>query len=372
MQRIPTKVHGVIDYATGALLLAAPNLLRLRNKRSRAALRVAGGGALTYSLLTDYELGAYRKLSMPAHLALDASSGVALVAVARVARGWSNGPLDRVVPLLAGLSEIAAAVLTEPRPPARETAGDTGTSTAVSPGTGETGGGPPSGAGGDTPGGTLTDPAAPAAEEPGIPDPPAAQFSYPVADLDDEGAGTGAGRVGSLSPSAAPAPFETPGPSVPAAAGGPMSETERRELADELREDGELLGERTAGSADPLETLIEEEEEAAAAEVRMMSGSTDLNAGGDPAMEPVYEAGGGESEGFELAEADLIENATHGEGHGDPLRDAMAPEAESDLSLENVAYGEPDQEDVTEVVADPDAPDDPDDPGRGPGLAADR
>src|SRR3954470_15409525 len=31
----------------------------------------------------------------------------------------------------------------------------------------------------------------------------------------------------------------------------------------------------------------------------------------DPAMQPVYEAGGGESEGFELAEEELIENATH-------------------------------------------------------------
>ncbi len=371
MQRIPTKVHGVIDYATGAFLLAAPNLLRLRNKRSRAALRVAGGGALTYSLLTDYELGAYRKLPMPAHLALDASSGVALVAVARIARGWRNGPLDRVVPLLAGLSEIAAAALTEPRPPAGETAGGTGTSTAVPPATGGTGGAPQAGAGGDTPEGTLTDPAAPTAQEPGIPGPPAAQFSYPVPDLDDEGAGTGAGRVSSLSPSAATPPFETPGPSVPAAAGGPMSDTERQELADELRLDGELLGERTAGSSDPLETLIAEEEEAAAAEVRMMGGPVDINAGGDPAMEPVYEAGGGESEGFELAEADLIENATHGDGHGDPLRDAMAPEAESDLSLQNVTYGEPDQEDVTETVSDPEAPDE-DDPGRGPGIAMDR
>ena len=44
----------------------------------------------------------------------------------------------------------------------------------------------------------------------------------------------------------------------------------------------------------------------------------------------VEEAGGGEAEGFETAERELEENATHGEGRGDPLRDAMTPEIESD------------------------------------------
>lgn len=36
----------------------------------------------------------------------------------------------------------------------------------------------------------------------------------------------------------------------------------------------------------------------------------------DPAMAPVYEAGGGESEGFEMAEEALIEHASHGDEHG--------------------------------------------------------
>ena len=36
----------------------------------------------------------------------------------------------------------------------------------------------------------------------------------------------------------------------------------------------------------------------------------------DPAMEPVIEAGGGESEGFELAEEQLIEHASHGDWGG--------------------------------------------------------
>jgi hypothetical protein len=36
----------------------------------------------------------------------------------------------------------------------------------------------------------------------------------------------------------------------------------------------------------------------------------------DPALAPLIEAGEGESEGFELAEADLIEHTEHGDDHG--------------------------------------------------------
>ncbi len=57
-------------------------------------------------------------------------------------------------------------------------------------------------------------------------------------------------------------------------------------------------------------------------------------------MDPVYQAGGGEEEGWEAAEADLVENATHGDGHGQPERDAFTPEVESDHST--VVYSEAD------------------------------
>jgi hypothetical protein len=55
----------------------------------------------------------------------------------------------------------------------------------------------------------------------------------------------------------------------------------------------------------------------------------------------VEEAGGGESEGFELAEQELIEHATHGDGHTPSriMRDAGRQE-ESSASV----YGEADEE----------------------------
>lgn len=62
----------------------------------------------------------------------------------------------------------------------------------------------------------------------------------------------------------------------------------------------------------------------------------------DEALRPVYEAGGGEAEGFELAERDLVRNASHDDGAAFPERDAFTPELESDLSP--VEYGEADAE----------------------------
>jgi hypothetical protein len=87
------------------------------------------------------------------------------------------------------------------------------------------------------------------------------------------------------------------------------------------------------------------------------------------AMRPVEEAGGGEAEGFEQAEQDLIENASHGDGQGDPIADAIDNES-AEAARSTAAYGEPDEVDPTEVTSDPD--EGPDDPGRGPGIAADR
>jgi hypothetical protein len=115
------------------------------------------------------------------------------------------------------------------------------------------------------------------------------------------------------------------------------------------------------------DTLVAQQEAAAAAEAASIGGVAPQDAS-DPAMEPVYQAGGGEQEGFEAAEADLVENATHGDGYGEPERDALTPELESDRST--AVYGETDRIPSTEVVEDPTAG--PADPGAGPGLAADR
>ena len=96
--------------------------------------------------------------------------------------------------------------------------------------------------------------------------------------------------------------------------------------------------------------FVAAEEAAAAAEARGIGGPRLDDAHGDEAFEAVDEAGGGESEGFEAAEEQLIENATHGDGRADPIGDAFTPEVESD---ERTAVdGEADEERVSELDED--------------------
>jgi hypothetical protein len=64
----------------------------------------------------------------------------------------------------------------------------------------------------------------------------------------------------------------------------------------------------------------------------------------DPALAPLIEAGEGEQEGFELAEGDLIEHASHGDSHGTSriTSDAAGFDDPEDADAE---YGESDEED---------------------------
>jgi len=112
--RLPTRIHGMLDYLLGALLIASPWLFGFADDAAARWVPVAiGAGVVLYSLLTDYELGAVRRLQMPAHLAFDALGGV-LLAVSP----WMLGFDDRVwMPHLAlGLVELATATITNTVP----------------------------------------------------------------------------------------------------------------------------------------------------------------------------------------------------------------------------------------------------------------
>ncbi|HSK40853.1 MAG TPA: hypothetical protein VK943_13890 [Arenibaculum sp.] len=106
---IPPRLHGVLDYAAAASLVALPRFLgwpaRLRRPLDAAAAVTVG-----YSLCTDYELGAVCLLPMRTHLALDALQGTAFCIAAAAL------PEERRVRgLLAGYGAfcLAAAALTD-------------------------------------------------------------------------------------------------------------------------------------------------------------------------------------------------------------------------------------------------------------------
>lgn len=94
------------------------------------------------------------------------------------------------------------------------------------------------------------------------------------------------------------------------------------------------------------ERMIAEQEALAAQEAAAIGGRAG-DEGIDPAERPVREAGGGEAEGFEMAEHDLIRHASHGDDRPDSVifRDAGEPEAESDRQTGE--FGEADSVDST-------------------------
>jgi hypothetical protein len=309
MPKIPTFLHAAGDYANGALLLAAPRVLPIRDRRAQALAVGAGAKILTLSAFTDYELGVRRRIPMPVHLLVDAVAGGLMVAAGVALRGQKGAKLPDWLPfVVVGAGEIAAAGLTERAPKRRR-----------------------------------HDPGAAAAAPPSVPSPPV---------------GISAAAPAAAAPPVAPPPLETPGPSLTPPA-QPESDTERRE-----RIEANLAGDELSQTGDDL---VAREEAAAAAEAAGIGGSVPHDSD-DPAMDPVYQAGGGEQDGWEMAEAELIENATHGDGGGQPERDAFTPEAESDRA--SAVYGEADDIPVSEVVEDPATSGE--DPGEGPGLAAER
>jgi hypothetical protein len=311
MAMIPTRIHGALDYAGGLILLTGRGPLASSDPRGQAILRAAGAGMLATGAITDHELGIRRLLPMPIHLAGDAALGALLLSAPFTLR--KGGRLSAWLPhAILGAGAIAAAALTDRAP-------------ADAPGAqGEAG----------------ADPLPPA--------PQATSTAGPAARV----------APGETGVQVAPAPPETPGPSVTPPA-TPESDTERAEWADSGRPDP------TATPDDAI--LVAQEEAAAAAEAAAIGGRAPHDVD-DPALDPVYQAGGGEQEGWEAAERELIENAEHGDGRANPLLDAPTGELESDRST--AVYGEADHVEATEVVRDPATSGE--DPGAGPGVASDR
>lgn len=120
MRFIHSRVHGVLDYATGLLLLAAPSLLGFADGGAAQIVpMLLGAGAILYSLLTDYELSLRRLIPLPVHLLFDVGSGVLLAA-----SPFLFGFADRVMwqHVVIGVFEIAAGLTTRTTP---DTAGPT-------------------------------------------------------------------------------------------------------------------------------------------------------------------------------------------------------------------------------------------------------
>ena len=110
MRFIPTKVHGIIDYAAGLLFIASPWLFGFADGTAAQWVPVIIGlTALFTSLLTDYELGVYKVVAMPLHLTLDVVEGLLFIA-----SPWVFGFADRVyLPhVIFGMLALGAGLMT--------------------------------------------------------------------------------------------------------------------------------------------------------------------------------------------------------------------------------------------------------------------
>ncbi len=115
MRFIPTKIHGVLDYVVGMLLITAPwmfnfaDTANIGNSAKNMVPIILGAAVILYSLFTDYEWGVARKIPMSIHLVLDFLGGALLAA-----SPWLFGFAKEVyLPhLVIGILEIVAALTT--------------------------------------------------------------------------------------------------------------------------------------------------------------------------------------------------------------------------------------------------------------------
>jgi hypothetical protein len=113
MRFIPTRIHGMLDYLIGALLIIAPWVLGFADGGAEQWVPIIlGAGVILYSLITDYELAVVRILPVPIHLALDVIGG-ALLAVSPWLFGFSDNVWAPHV--VVGVLEIGAGLMTKTR-----------------------------------------------------------------------------------------------------------------------------------------------------------------------------------------------------------------------------------------------------------------
>ena len=110
---VPTTVHGAVDYATGAGLMAAPEALRLKDSAVDQLIpRVHGAVVTALSAVTDWELAPVRLVPVQAHLAADAVSGALLAAAPWLFGTGRRGTRHWLPHTVVGASELVLALTT--------------------------------------------------------------------------------------------------------------------------------------------------------------------------------------------------------------------------------------------------------------------
>lgn len=114
MQVITSRIHAVLDYLVGALLIVAPYVLGFATRGPEQWIaQVLGAATIVMALMTRYEFSIAKVIPLPAHLVVDAASGVFLAV-----SPWVFGFADFIwwPHVLVGLTEIAVVTLSKRQP----------------------------------------------------------------------------------------------------------------------------------------------------------------------------------------------------------------------------------------------------------------
>jgi len=110
MRVLPTRIHAVLDYVLGALLVTFPYIGHFDQ---RGALEwgpvLLGGGLILYSMFTNYEYSFASLIPFKVHLGLDLAGGVLLIVLALL---WGPPPAAWCTLLVLGLIEIGTSLVT--------------------------------------------------------------------------------------------------------------------------------------------------------------------------------------------------------------------------------------------------------------------
>jgi hypothetical protein len=118
MRFISTRIHGVMDYIVGLVLLVAPYLLGFADGTAAQWVpMILGIAILGMALMTDFELSVVKLIPMPLHLGIDVAGGLLLLA-----SPWLFGFADRIAwpHVVFGLLEIGLALTTRTVPDTAE------------------------------------------------------------------------------------------------------------------------------------------------------------------------------------------------------------------------------------------------------------
>lgn len=117
MKGIPLRVHNVLDYVGGVLLILSPYIFGFSGvPTARDTFLVLGIGLIVYSALTDYTYSLIKLIPLGVHMGLDTIAGIAVI-LAPWVLGYeaSLTGFQTALHFILGVGVLALVALTQPK-----------------------------------------------------------------------------------------------------------------------------------------------------------------------------------------------------------------------------------------------------------------